>query len=81
VLSHVIFKDIIELPHTHQEHLEAQSPIGGGHQLVYACGCDAVHTLATYKKLRRYHTPPHHLEFTLPSVIVILQGDFSVFFS
>ena len=38
-----------------------------------------LHTLATYRRLRQYHTPPHHLEFTLPSVIVIIQGDFSVF--
>ena len=40
-----------------------------------------LHTLATYRRLRQYHTPPHHLEFTLPSVRVIIQGDFSVFSS
>ena len=37
-----------------------------------------LHTLATYRRLRQYQTPPHHLEFTLPSVILIIQGDFSV---
>ena len=35
-----------------------------------------LHTLATYRGLRLYHTPPRNLEFTLPSEIVAIHGDF-----
>ena len=66
----------IKLPQ--QDRLRAKGPPPGLHDGIVG-NTQTLHTLATYRRLRQYHTPPHHLEFTLPSVIVIIQGDFSVF--
>ena len=37
-----------------------------------------LHTLATYRRLCIYHTPPNNVGISLFSVIVIIQGEFSV---
>ena len=41
-------------------------------------GNKTLHTLATYRRLCIYHTPPNNVGISLSSVIVIIQGDVSV---
>ena len=42
-------------------------------------GNKTLHTLATYRRLCLYHTPLNNMGISLSSVIVIIQGEFSVF--
>jgi len=41
-------------------------------------GHKTLHTLATYRRLCIYHTPPNNIGISSSSVIVIIQGDVSV---